>query len=81
MFARSTEAGSRSPDYGASAERETYGQHLDDTRAADDGVSAFVKSEDGLKAQNKVWKEVGEKVGEDLAGHNGDALASKQHDC
>jgi hypothetical protein len=42
VFARSTEVGSRSLDYGASAERETYGQYLDDTRAADDGVSAFL---------------------------------------
>lgn len=64
-----------------SAEREMYGQCLDDTRAADDGVSAFMKSEDGLEAQNKVWKEVGEKLEEDLAGKNGDALASKQHGC
>jgi hypothetical protein len=53
--------GSRSLVYGASAERETYGQYLDDTRVADDGVSAFVQSEDGVKAQ-QVWKEVGEKL-------------------
>jgi hypothetical protein len=35
---------------------------LDDTRVADDGVSAFVQSEGCVKAQKKVWKKVGEKL-------------------
>lgn len=48
--------------YGASAGQETHGQYLNETQVADDQVSAFVKSEEGLKAQKKIWKELGEKL-------------------
>jgi hypothetical protein len=62
LFARSTEVGSRSLVYGASTGQETHGQYLSDTRVADDQVSAFVKSKEGLEAQKKIWKELGEKL-------------------
>ena len=62
VFARTTEVGSRTLLHGASGGKETHGQYLEDTRVADDGLSAFVKSEDGVKAQKKIWKELGEKL-------------------
>jgi hypothetical protein len=62
LLARTTEVGSRTLLHGASSGKETHGQYLDDAQVADDHISAFVKSEDGQKAQKKIWKELGEKL-------------------
>lgn len=62
VLARSTEMGSRTLFHGASSGKETQGQYLHDARGADDQVSAFVKSEEGKKAQKKIWKELGDKL-------------------
>jgi NAD(P)-dependent dehydrogenase (short-subunit alcohol dehydrogenase family) len=62
LLARTTEVGSRTLLHGVSAGKESHGQYLDDARVADDRLSTFVKSEDGQKAQKKIWKELGERL-------------------
>jgi NAD(P)-dependent dehydrogenase (short-subunit alcohol dehydrogenase family) len=62
VLARTTEVGSRTLVHGASSGKESHGQYMDDGQVHDDRVSAFVKSEEGQKAQKKIWKELGEKL-------------------
>lgn len=63
FLARSTEVGSRTLVHAAAAGRETHGKYLSDATIADaEGLSAFVRSEDGAKAQEKVWRELSEKL-------------------
>jgi NAD(P)-dependent dehydrogenase (short-subunit alcohol dehydrogenase family) len=62
VLARTTEVGSRTLVHGASSGKDSHGQYMDDGQVHDDRVSAFVKSEEGQKAQKKIWKELGEKL-------------------
>jgi hypothetical protein len=43
---------------GAAAGKDSHGAFMSDGLVADDQLSAFVRSEDGLRAQKKVWKEL-----------------------
>jgi retinol dehydrogenase 12 len=54
--------GGRTLVHGASSGKESRGQYIDDGRVHDDRVLAFVKGEEGQKAQKKIWKELGEKL-------------------
>ncbi|MCJ1233355.1 hypothetical protein MMC14_001311 [Varicellaria rhodocarpa] len=56
LFARTTEVGSRT--LVAAASDESHGAYMNDGKAENNALSPFVKSEDGAKAQKKVWSEL-----------------------
>ncbi|KAF7179726.1 hypothetical protein CNMCM7691_008776 [Aspergillus felis] len=58
LVARSTEAGSRTLVAGAAAGGDSHGRYMTDGRAADDSLSSFVRSQEGLEAQKKLWREL-----------------------
>lgn len=58
-LARSTEVGSRSLGAAAAAGRESHGAYITDGEVGNDGLSPFVSSADGARAQEKVWRELG----------------------
>jgi NAD(P)-dependent dehydrogenase (short-subunit alcohol dehydrogenase family) len=60
FIARKTEVGSRTLVAPAQAGPETHGMYFHDSKADDGALSKFVKSDDGKKAQEKVWKELSE---------------------
>ncbi|KAK9312260.1 hypothetical protein V1522DRAFT_406230 [Lipomyces starkeyi] len=60
LLARSTEVGSRTLLAAAAAGAESHGAYMTDGKEDNEAVSAFVRSEEGEKAQNKVWNELGE---------------------
>ncbi|KAB8239283.1 uncharacterized protein BDW43DRAFT_319458 [Aspergillus alliaceus] len=60
VLAKSTEEGSRTLVAGAVGGVESHGQYMDCGRVAPDYLSDFVRSEDGGRAQRKVWGELGE---------------------
>ncbi|KAH8704875.1 hypothetical protein BGW36DRAFT_366338 [Talaromyces proteolyticus] len=60
VFARSTEVGSRTLMAGATAGQDSHGAFMSDGHVANDELSAFVRSDEGLQAQKKVWRELGE---------------------
>ena len=62
FLARSTEVGSRTLVAAAAAGAESHGKYMDDGKVNEQGWSAFVRSEEGEKAQKKVWRELTEKL-------------------
>ncbi|UPK92567.1 hypothetical protein LCI18_003502 [Fusarium solani-melongenae] len=60
LLARSTEVGSRTLVAASSAGVESHGAYMRDGDVDNDGLSSFVRSEDGEVAQKKVWKELSE---------------------
>jgi NAD(P)-dependent dehydrogenase (short-subunit alcohol dehydrogenase family) len=60
FHARSTEVGSRTLVHAAHAGTESHGQYLSDCKVSD--PSKFVMSQEGKKAQGRVWKELSEKL-------------------
>ncbi|KAK3723676.1 hypothetical protein LTR37_001557 [Vermiconidia calcicola] len=58
FLARSTEVGSRTLVAGAMAGEESHGTYMSDGIVADEHLSPFVRSEEGKKAQEKVWTEL-----------------------
>ncbi|EAL86541.1 hypothetical protein KXV22_003379 [Aspergillus fumigatus] len=58
LVARSTEVGSRTLVAGAAAGSGSHGRYMTDGRVADDSLSSFVRSREGLKAQKKLWREL-----------------------
>lgn len=60
MFARSTEYGSRTLVHAASQGSESHGQYLSHCATAQPGP--LVKGKDGEELQERVWKEVADKL-------------------
>jgi retinol dehydrogenase 12 len=60
LNARTTEVGSRSLVQAVQAGKESHGKWLRDNRIQD--PAAWVLSKDGKEAQERVWKELGEKL-------------------
>jgi len=60
VFARSTEVGSRSLLAGASADTNSHGAYMSDGAVAQNMLSRFVTSEEGLATQKKVWTQMSE---------------------
>lgn len=60
VFARSTEVGSRTLVHAASHGAESHGAYFDDCKIA--GPSAYVRSEEGAKDGERVWKELIDKL-------------------
>jgi NAD(P)-dependent dehydrogenase (short-subunit alcohol dehydrogenase family) len=60
LMARSTEVGSRTLVAAAAAGPESHGAYMRDGKANNAALSSFVQSEDGAKAQKKVWEELSE---------------------
>ena len=60
LLARSTEVGSRTLMAAASVGQESHGKYMRDGKVMDGELSDFVKSEEGRKASEKVWKELSE---------------------
>jgi trehalose-6-phosphatase len=60
LMARSTEVGSRTLVAAAAAGPESHGAYMRDGKANNAALSSFVRSEDGAKAQKKVWEELSE---------------------
>ena len=58
ILARSTEEGSRTLVAAAAAGKESHGAYMTDGVVKNDALSGFVRSEDGQKAQKKVWSEL-----------------------
>lgn len=58
FLARTTEVGSRTLLAAASAGEDSHGKYMHDAVISEDELSPFVQSEDGKKAQQKVWKEL-----------------------
>ncbi|KAF2717687.1 NAD(P)-binding protein [Polychaeton citri CBS 116435] len=58
FLARSTEVGSRSLVLAAQAGAESHGKHINDGKVGDGALSAFVRSEDGKRAGERVWGEL-----------------------
>ncbi|KAL6240529.1 hypothetical protein RBB50_012548 [Rhinocladiella similis] len=58
LFARSTEVGSRTLVAAAAAGPKSHGKYMTDAKVNDGALSSFVRSEDGKKATEKVWKEL-----------------------
>lgn len=56
LLARTTEVGSRTLVAAAAAEDDTHGQYMVDCKSIE--PSKFVRSEDGQKAQKKVYAEL-----------------------
>ena len=58
FLARKTEVGSRTLVAPTQAGPETHGKYFHDSKADDGTLSKFVTSDEGKKAQEKVWKEL-----------------------
>ncbi|KAJ9647586.1 uncharacterized protein PV06_00297 [Exophiala oligosperma] len=58
LFARTTEVGSRTLVAAAAAGPKSHGKYMTNSKVDDDALSSFVRSEDGKKASEKVWKEL-----------------------
>lgn len=58
FLARTTEMGSRTLVASGIAGPESHGQYMHDAKVDDSAVSGFVKSKDGKKASEQVWKEL-----------------------
>ena len=58
FIARKTEVGSRTLVWPAMATSESHGKYFHDAKVDEGALSPFVRSEDGKKAQEKVWKEL-----------------------
>lgn len=60
LLARTTEMGSRTLVHAALAGKETHGEYMSDGFVAK--PSAFVRSDEGKKAQERVWSELSRKL-------------------
>lgn len=60
FLARSTEVGSRTLVAAAMAGKASHGKYMSDGVVREEDLSPFVKSEDGNKAGQKVWRELAE---------------------
>lgn len=60
LLARTTEVGSRTLVHAGLAGRETHGEYMADGVVAP--TSPFVRSEEGKRAQERVWNELSEKL-------------------
>ncbi|ROW11632.1 hypothetical protein VMCG_01350 [Cytospora schulzeri] len=60
FLARTTETGSRTLVAAATVGEESHGKYITDGFVSDESLSPFVKSQDGKKASEKVWKELSE---------------------
>ena len=60
LLARTTEVGSRTLVAAAAAGPESHGKYMTDGKVEDECLSAFVRSGDGTKAGEKVWRELRE---------------------
>lgn len=60
LLSRTAEQGGRTLVNGAEGGDETHGQYLDDCHVGE--VSSFVKSEDGMKTQKRLWAELSTKL-------------------
>jgi len=58
FLGRPTEKGSRTLVAAAAAGPESHGKYMNDGVVSEHRLSAFVRSEDGKKASEKVWKEL-----------------------
>ena len=58
FIARKTEVGSRTLVWPAMGDTASHGKYFHDAKADEGALSPFVRSEDGKKAQEKVWKEL-----------------------
>lgn len=58
FIGRTTEVGSRSLVAAALAGPQSHGHYINDGQVDDESLSAFVKSEDGKEASEKVWSEL-----------------------
>ena len=58
FLARTTEVGSRTLVAAAAAGQESHGKYMTDGLVDDSALSDFVRSEDGKRASEKVWKEL-----------------------
>lgn len=58
FLARTTEVGSRTLVASAAAGADSHGKYMTDAKVQDDELSPFVKSDEGKKAAEKVWKEL-----------------------
>ncbi|KIW16943.1 hypothetical protein PV08_04133 [Exophiala spinifera] len=58
LFARSTEVGSRTLLAAAAAGPGSHGRYMTDAEVDDGALSSFVRSEDGKRASEKVWREL-----------------------
>lgn len=58
LFARSTELGSRTLVAGASVDASSHGTYMTDGMVAEDHLSAFVTSDEGMIAQGKLWDQL-----------------------
>ncbi|KAF4630073.1 hypothetical protein G7Y89_g8069 [Cudoniella acicularis] len=62
LMARTPEMGSRTLVHAATAGPESHGKYFTDCDITLDSRSDFVKSADGLKAQQKIWDEIAKKL-------------------
>ncbi|KUI57218.1 Retinol dehydrogenase 12 [Cytospora mali] len=58
FLARTTEMGSRTLVAAGNAGKESHGKYMTDGHVSEKSLSPFVKSADGKKASEKVWKEL-----------------------
>lgn len=57
FLARSTEVGARTLVAGAAAGPESHGQYMENGLVAPDSLSPFVRSDEGMRVQKRIWKE------------------------
>ncbi len=60
LLARTTEVGSRTLVAAAVSGPESHGKYMSDAKVNEDALSKFVRSADGKRASEKVWKELQE---------------------
>lgn len=60
FLARTTETGSRTLVAAGTVGKESHGKFIQNGVVADEALSEFVKSENGKKASEKLWKELSE---------------------
>jgi hypothetical protein len=60
LLARKTEVGSRTLVHAGTSGVESHGKYLSDCKITE--PSAFVRSDEGKRSQEKVWKELIEKL-------------------
>lgn len=60
FLARTTEVGSRTLVAAATVGKESHGKYMSDGVVSDESLSAFVRSEEGSKVSEKLWKELSE---------------------
>ncbi|EHY56323.1 hypothetical protein HRR83_008576 [Exophiala dermatitidis] len=74
FLARSTEVGSRTLVSAAEAGPESHGKYIYDCEPNDNALSPFVRSEDGKKASEKIWKELAEILDQIQPGISSESL-------